>query len=44
MVFTPEYWLFAKESQLKAKRNNILIKKGEKHQLFHEGAFMAQYL
>jgi hypothetical protein len=44
IVFTPEYWLFAKESELKAKRSNILIKKGEKHQLFHEVAFIAQYL
>jgi len=44
IVFTPEYCLFAKESKFKAKRSNILIKKGEKHQLFHEGAFIAQYL
>jgi len=44
IVFTPEYWLFAKESELKAKRSNILIKKGEKHQFFHEVAFIAQYL
>jgi hypothetical protein len=42
---TNEYWLFAKERKLKeAKRSNILIKKGEKHQLFHEEAFIAQYL
>ncbi len=44
IVFIPEYCLFAKESKFKAKRSNILIKKGQKHQLFHEGAFIAQYL
>jgi hypothetical protein len=33
-----------KKANLKAKRSNILIKKGEKQQLFHEGAFIAQYL
>jgi hypothetical protein len=32
-----------KKANLKAKRSNILIKKGEKHQLFRDEAFITQF-